>query len=124
AVMITTGMSCQSGSERSSSRNSNPSTLGIIRSRMITSGRAAVIASTATWPFSASVTCHPIGSSAWRTLRRTTSSSSTSRAHRLDGLGHVLDHGHQRERFEMKLHAPRLDLGEVEDVVDQGEQVP
>ena len=46
------------------------------------------------------------------------------RRHRLDRLGHVLDHGHQRERFEVKLHPPGLDLGEVEDVVDQGEQVP
>jgi hypothetical protein len=46
------------------------------------------------------------------------------RRHRLDGLGHVLDHGRQRERFKMKLHAPRLYLGEVEDVVDQGKQVP
>ena len=31
--------------------------------------------------------------------------------------------GAQRESFEMKLHPPGLDLGEVEDVVDQGEQV-
>ena len=46
------------------------------------------------------------------------------RRHRLDRLGHVLDHGHQRERFEMKLHPPCLDLGQVENVVDQGEQVP
>ena len=37
--MTTTGMSCQSGRPRSSSRNSNPSIFGIIRSRMITSGR-------------------------------------------------------------------------------------
>ena len=46
------------------------------------------------------------------------------RRHRLDRLGHVLDQRRQRERFEMKLHAPRLDLGEVENVVDQREQVP
>jgi predicted pyridoxine 5'-phosphate oxidase superfamily flavin-nucleotide-binding protein len=45
------------------------------------------------------------------------------RRHRLDGLGHVLDHGQQRKPFEMKLHAPGLDLGEVEDIVDQCEQV-
>src|SRR5262249_48907857 len=45
------------------------------------------------------------------------------RRHRLDGLGDVLDRGHERERFEVKLHSPRFDLGEVEDVVDQGEQV-
>ena len=44
--------------------------------------------------------------------------------HRLDGLNHILDNRRERERFEVKLHAPRLDLGEVEDVVDQGEQVP
>ena len=46
------------------------------------------------------------------------------RRHRLDRLGHVLDQRRQRERFEMKLHSPRLDLGEVENVVDQREQVP
>src|SRR5271166_5409083 len=46
--MTTTGMFCQSGRARNSSRNSNPSIFGIIRSRMITSGRAAVIASTRT----------------------------------------------------------------------------
>ena len=45
------------------------------------------------------------------------------RRHRLDRLGHVLDQRRQRERFEMKLHPPGLDLGEVEDVVDQREQV-
>jgi Sulfatase len=42
---------------------------------------------------------------------------------RLDGLDRILDHGRQRERFEMKLHAPRLDLGEVENIVDQNEEV-
>src|SRR3984893_9280335 len=46
------------------------------------------------------------------------------RRHRLNRPGHVLDSGHQRERFEVKLHAPRLDLGQIENVVDQGEQVP
>ena len=45
------------------------------------------------------------------------------RRHRLDRLGHVLDQRRQRERFEVKLHAPRLDLRQVENVVDQGEQV-
>jgi hypothetical protein len=55
-----------------------PSIVGIIRSRMITSGRAAMSESTATRPFSASVTFHPIGSSAWRTPRRTISSSSAA----------------------------------------------
>ena len=45
------------------------------------------------------------------------------RCHRLDRLGHVLDQGHQRERFEVKFHAPGLDLRQVENVVDQGEQV-
>ena len=32
--------------------------------------------------------------------------------------------GARRERFEMKLHPPRFDLGQVEDVVDQREQMP
>ena len=32
------------------------------------------------------------------------------RGHRLDRLGHVLDQRHERERFKMKLHSPRLDL--------------
>jgi hypothetical protein len=45
------------------------------------------------------------------------------RRHRFDRLGHVLDQGGQRERFEVKLHSPRLDLRQVEDVVDQGKQV-
>jgi hypothetical protein len=43
--------------------------------------------------------------------------------HRLDGLGHVLDQRRQRKRLEMKLHAPCLDLRQVEDVIDQCEQV-
>ena len=46
------------------------------------------------------------------------------RRHRLDRLGHVLDQRRQREQFEVKLHSPRLDLGEVQNVVDQREQVP
>ena len=46
------------------------------------------------------------------------------RRQRLDGLDHVVDQRRKRERFEMKLHPPGLDLGQVEDVVDQGEQVP
>ena len=45
------------------------------------------------------------------------------RRHRLDGLGHVPDQRHQRKRIEVKLHAPGLDLGEIEDIVDQGNQV-
>src|SRR5262245_53570087 len=45
------------------------------------------------------------------------------RRHRLDRLGYVLDCRHEQERFEVKLHSPRLDLGQIEDVVDQGEQV-
>jgi hypothetical protein len=40
------------------------------------------------------------------------------RRHRLDRLGYVLDQRRQRERLEVKLHSPRLDLGQVEDVVD------
>ena len=46
------------------------------------------------------------------------------RRHRLDRLGHILDHRREREGFEVKLHAPGLDLRQVENVVDQGEQVP
>ena len=46
------------------------------------------------------------------------------RRHRLDRLGHVLDQRRQRKQFEVKLHSPRLDLGEVQNVVDQREQVP
>ena len=45
------------------------------------------------------------------------------RRHGLDRLGHVLDQWRQREQFEVKLHPPRLDLGQVEDVVDQREQM-
>src|SRR5262245_52953207 len=64
AVITTTGMSCHSARPRSASRNSNPSIFGIIRSRMITSGRAEVSASIASSPFSASVIFHPAGSKA------------------------------------------------------------
>ena len=42
----------------------------------------------------------------------------------LDGFGHIIDQRHQRERFEVKLHTPGLDLGEVEDVVDQRKEMP
>ena len=45
------------------------------------------------------------------------------RGHRLYRLGDVLNHRRQRERFEVKLHATRLDLRQVEDIVDQREQV-
>ena len=46
------------------------------------------------------------------------------RGHRLDSFGDILDQRRQRERFEVKLHAPRLDLRQIEDVVDQCKQVP
>ena len=46
------------------------------------------------------------------------------RRQRFDGLDDIVDQRRERESFEMKLHPPGLDLGEVEDVVDQGEQVP
>jgi hypothetical protein len=42
---------------------------------------------------------------------------------RLDGLDHAADQRCEREGFELQLHAARLDLREVEDVVDQGEEV-
>ena len=42
---------------------------------------------------------------------------------RLNGFGDAFDEGREREIFELQLHAPSLDFGEVEDVVDQGEQV-
>jgi hypothetical protein len=35
---------------------------------------------------------------------------------------HVVDQRQQRERLEVKLHAPCLDLRQVENVVDQSEQ--
>jgi len=34
------------------------------------------------------------------------------------------DRGGQMERGNLQVHAPGLDLGEVEDVVDEREQVP
>ena len=42
---------------------------------------------------------------------------------RLDGLDHLVDQRRQSKRLQVKLHPPGLDLGEVEDVVDQREQV-
>jgi hypothetical protein len=42
----------------------------------------------------------------------------------LDGLNHVGDQRREREGFEMQLHPPGLDLGKVENIVDQGEQMP
>ena len=46
------------------------------------------------------------------------------RSHRIDGLGHVVDHRRHRECFKVKLHPPSLDFGEVENVIDQGEEMP
>src|SRR6202040_3937061 len=42
---------------------------------------------------------------------------------RFDGLDHAGDQRREREGFELQLHPPGLNLGEVEDVVDQREQV-
>ena len=42
---------------------------------------------------------------------------------RLHGLDDVLDQRSERERFEVKLHSPGFDLGQVENVVDQREQM-
>ena len=41
------------------------------------------------------------------------------RGQRLDGLDHVGDQRREREIFELQLHPPRLDLGEIENVIDQ-----
>src|SRR6202048_2954989 len=39
------------------------------------------------------------------------------RCQRLDRLDHVVDERREREVFELELHEPGLDLGEVEDIV-------
>ena len=46
------------------------------------------------------------------------------RRHRADGLHHVVDQRRDRERLEVEVHLAGLDLGQVENVVDQREQVP
>ena len=46
------------------------------------------------------------------------------RRERADRLHHVLDQRRDRERLDVELHLARLDLGEVEDVVDEREQMP
>jgi hypothetical protein len=43
------------------------------------------------------------------------------RRQRLDGLDHVVDERCEREMLELQLHPPGLDLGEVENIVDQGQ---
>ena len=43
---------------------------------------------------------------------------------RFDGLDDIIDQRCKREGFEMQLHPPGLDLRQVENVVDQGKQVP
>ena len=45
------------------------------------------------------------------------------RRQRLDRLDDRVDQRRQSKTIQIKLHPPGLDLGEVEDVVDQGEQV-
>src|ERR1700730_3718151 len=46
------------------------------------------------------------------------------RRQRFDRLDHAVDQWRKNEGFEIKLHPPGLDLGEIEDVVDQREQMP
>jgi hypothetical protein len=46
------------------------------------------------------------------------------RRQRFDRLDNALDQWRKSEGFEIKLHPPGLDLGQVKDIVDQGEQVP
>ena len=41
-----------------------------------------------------------------------------------DSLDHVGDQRCEREGFELQLHPASLDLGQVQDVIDQREQVP
>src|SRR6516164_2138604 len=43
---------------------------------------------------------------------------------RLDGLDYASDQRRDREVFEMKLHAPGFDLGEVQNVIDQRKEMP
>ena len=45
------------------------------------------------------------------------------RCQRLDRLDDIVDQRPQSKRVEVELHPPRFDLGQVENVVDQGEQV-
>jgi hypothetical protein len=45
------------------------------------------------------------------------------RRQRIDGLDDIINQRSGGEGLQAKLHLPGLDLGEVEDVVDQGEQV-
>ena len=45
------------------------------------------------------------------------------RRHRADGLHHVLDQRRDREGLDVEVHLAGLDLGQIEDVVDQREQV-
>ena len=43
------------------------------------------------------------------------------RRQRLDGLDHIVDQRSEREIFELQLHPSSLDLGQVEDVIYEGE---
>src|ERR1700730_12428828 len=45
------------------------------------------------------------------------------RRQRFDRLDNALDQWRKSKGFEIKLHPPGLDLGQVKDIVDQGEQV-
>jgi hypothetical protein len=49
---------------------------------------------------------------------------SVLRRQRFDGLRDIGNQRRKRERRESKLHAPGLDLGEVENIVDERKQVP
>src|SRR6185312_14764195 len=78
AVMTTTGMPRPASSRRSTSRNSNPSISGISRSSSTSAGRSTAIRSSATRPFSASVTVQPALLSARCNSDRVCRSSSTT----------------------------------------------
>src|SRR5262249_29615104 len=45
-------------------------------------------------------------------------------AQRLNGLDDAFDERRKREIFELPLHTPSLNLGQVENVVDQRKQMP
>jgi hypothetical protein len=46
------------------------------------------------------------------------------RRQQLDGFDHVIDERSEHENFELQLHPTSLDLGEVENIVDESKQMP